>query len=382
MVSRAEDDAWLALILAPGLGSRSFARLLEHFGEPLEWIGRSDRELVQAGLGSEQISALRQPNPAEMGRCRSWLDDANHQLVTLNDPFYPPLLKQIPDPPPALFVAGQAECLVQPQLAIVGSRNATSGGLAHARDFSATLAATGLIITSGLAAGIDGAAHEACLDAGGCTIAVTGTGLDRVYPARHRNLAHRIMRQGALVSQFPPGTGPRPGHFPIRNRLISGMSLGTLVVEAGLRSGSLITARLASEQGREVFAIPGSVHNPLARGCHRLIRDGAKLVETAAEVAEELRPLAGQLAQALTELLTDDCSKTLDSAALAPQIVLDPEYERLLEAVGFDPTPVDEIIRRSQLTTATVSSMLLMLELEGHVAAHPGGRYSRTHQGP
>ena len=382
MGSGAAADPWLALILAPGLGNRSFTRLLEHFGEPLAWVERSDRELAQAGLSGDQIRALRQPEPADLARCQAWLADARHHLVTLNDPYYPPLLKQIPDPPPALFVAGDPEHLVKPQLAIVGSRNATAGGLAHARDFSATLAATGLVITSGLAAGIDGAAHEACLDAGGCTIAITGTGLDRVYPARHRELAHRIMRQGALVSQFPPGTGPRRGHFPIRNRLISGMSLGTLVVEAGLHSGSLITARLASEQGREVFAIPGSVHNPLARGCHRLIRDGAKLVETAAEVAEELRPLAGQLAQALAELLTDEGARALDSAARAPHMELDPEDERLLEAVGFDPTPVDEIIHRSQLTTAAVSSMLLMLELEGHVAAHPGGRYSRTHQGP
>ena len=382
MGSGAAADPWLALILAPGLGNRSFARLLEHFGEPLAWVERSDRELARAGLSGDQIRALRQPEPAGLARCQAWLEDPGHHLVTLNDPYYPPLLKQIPDPPPALFVAGNPEHLVKPQLAIVGSRNATAGGLAHARDFSATLAATGLVITSGLAAGIDGAAHEACLDAGGCTIAITGTGLDRVYPARHRELAHRIMRQGALVSQFPPGTGPRRGHFPIRNRLISGMSLGTLVVEAGLHSGSLITARLASEQGREVFAIPGSVHNPLARGCHRLIRDGAKLVETAAEVAEELRPLAGQLAQALAELLTDEGARALDSAARAPHMELDPEYERLLEAVGFDPTPVDEIIHRSQLTTAAVSSMLLMLELEGHVAAHPGGRYSRTHQGP
>ncbi len=382
MGSGSAADPWLALILAPGLGNRSFTRLLEHFGEPLAWVERSDRELAQAGLSGDQIRALRQPEPADLARCQAWLADARHHLVTLNDPYYPPLLKQIPDPPPALFVAGDPEHLVKPQLAIVGSRNATAGGLAHARDFSATLAATGLVITSGLAAGIDGAAHEACLDAGGCTIAITGTGLDRVYPARHRELAHRIMRQGALVSQFPPGTGPRRGHFPIRNRLISGMSLGTLVVEAGLHSGSLITARLASEQGREVFAIPGSVHNPLARGCHRLIRDGAKLVETAAEVAEELRPLAGQLAQALAELLTDEGARALDSAARAPHMELDPEYERLLEAVGFDPTPVDEIIHRSQLTTAAVSSMLLMLELEGHVAAHPGGRYSRTHQGP
>ena len=381
MASRVELDAWLALILAPGLGTRSFSRLLQYFGEPLGWLDQPDRALQEAGLSSEQIKALNNPDPVANERCRTWLDEPGHHLIALNDPLYPPLLKQIPDPPPALFVAGNPDCLVGPQLAIVGSRNATPAGLDHARDFSATLAATGLIITSGLAAGIDGTAHSACLDAGGFTIAVTGTGLDRVYPARHRELAHRITHRGALVSQFPPGTGPKPGHFPVRNRLISGMSLGTLVVEAGLHSGSLITARLASEQGREVFAIPGSVHNPLARGCHRLIKEGAKLVETAAEIAAELRPLAGQLAHSLSEMLAAEASSPLDSAPGAPHINMDCDYQRLLEAVGFDPTTVDEIIRRSQLTTAAVSSMLLMLELEGHVAAHPGGRYSRKHQG-
>ncbi|TVS10423.1 MAG: DNA-protecting protein DprA [Wenzhouxiangella sp.] len=381
MAESAVDD-WLALILAPGIGSRTCSQMAETFGHALAWRDQTDRDLREFGLSPAQIRGLREPDRDARQRCRRWLADDHHHLVTLEDAYYPPLLKDIADPPPALFVAGQPECLLKPQLAIVGSRNASPGGLAHARSFSATLARTGLVITSGLAAGVDATAHEACLDAGGSTIAVAGTGLDRVYPARHRELAHRIMAQGALVSLFPPGTEPRPGNFPVRNRIISGMSLGTLVVEAGLRSGSLITARLASEQGREVFAIPGSVHNPLARGCHRLIRDGATLVETAEDVAVELKPLAGQLAQALTALLEDDRRAHLDTGANTPHIRLDPEYERLLEAVGFDPTPVDEIIRRSQLTAAAVSSMLLMLELEGHVAAHAGGRYSRTHQGP
>ena len=381
MPARDRAEAWLALILAPGLGARSFSGLREFFGESLAWTEASDQDLTEAGLSAAQVRALRHPDPVRMARCQDWLADHRHHLIGLDDAYYPPLLKQIPDPPPALFVAGMPETLLRPQLAIVGSRNATAGGVAHARDFAATLAATGLVITSGLAAGIDAAAHGACLDAGGQTIAVTGTGLDRVYPARHRELAHRIVAQGAMISQFPPGTEPRPGHFPVRNRIISGMSLGTLVVEAGLHSGSLITARLATEQGRDVFAIPGSVHNPLARGCHRLIREGAKLVESAAEIAEELKPLAGQLASALAELLTRP-EADFDAAADAPQLALDPEYVRLLGAIGYDPTPVDVIIERTHLTTAAVSSMLLMLELEGHVAAHPGGRYSRLHQGP
>ena len=372
---------WLALILAPGLGTRRFAQLHEHFGSPLGWVDQPDPTLRDAGLSANQIRALRQPDREAMQRCLDWLAVDQHYLISLDDDYYPPLLRDIADPPPALFVAGQPGCLLKPQLAIVGSRNATSGGLDHARSFASTLARAGLVITSGLATGIDGAAHDACLRAGGPTIAVAGTGLDRVYPARHRDLARRIVGQGALVSTFPPGIEPRPGNFPARNRVISGMSLGTLVVEAGQRSGSLITARLASDQGREVFAIPGSVHNPLARGCHRLIREGAKLVETAEEIVEELKPLADQLGLALAARLRPDTESALDSAAQAPHVEFDEEYQRLLDAVGYDPTPVDEIIRRSQLTAAAVSSMLLMLELDGFVAPHAGGRYSRTHQG-
>ena len=373
---------WLALILAPGVGTRRFAQLLAHFGSPLGWVDQPDSALAEAGLSNAQIRGLRRPDEEALKRCLNWLDSPERQLITLADEFDPPLLRDIPDPPPALFVLGDPACLLSPQLAVVGSRNATPGGLGHARSFSATLARAGMVITSGLASGVDAAAHEACLDAGGRTIAVAGTGLDRVYPARHRDLARRIAGQGALVSSFPPGTEARPGHFPARNRIISGMSLGTLVIEAGLKSGSLITARLASEQGREVFAVPGSVHNPLARGCHRLIREGAKLVETAEDVAVELQPLAGQLAGALSQLLDSQTNGGLDLDGTAPHIKLDADYQHLLELIGYDPTPVDEIIRRSQLTAAAVSSMLLMLELDGYVAAHAGGRYSRTHQGP
>ena len=209
-----------------------------------------------------------------------WLSQPGNHVVHFQDAAYPALLKQIADPPPLLFVRGDRDYLAQPQLAIVGSRNPTHTGRALAREFAAHLASFGLTITSGLASGIDGAAHQGAIEAGGTTLAVTGTGLDRVYPARHRDLAHRVAENGALVTEFPPGTAPLAANFPRRNRLISGLSLGTLVVEAALRSGSLITARSALEQGREVFAIPGSIHNPLARGCHALIRDGAKLVES------------------------------------------------------------------------------------------------------
>ena len=357
MASRVELDAWLALILAPGLGTRSFSRLLQYFGEPLGWLDQPDRALQEAGLSSEQIKALNNPDPVANERCRTWLDEPGHHLIALNDPLYPPLLKQIPDPPPALFVAGNPDCLVGPQLAIVGSRNATPAGLDHARDFSATLAATGLIITSGLAAGIDGTAHSACLDAGGFTIAVTGTGLDRVYPARHRELAHRITHRGALVSQFPPGTGPKPGHFPVRNRLISGMSLGTLVVEAGLHSGSLITARLAATQGREVFALPATARDPGGAGCHRLIREGARLVTSVADVLEEL-PIEVLASLAAGAAPVD---RTPPASAEAPRIAADP----LLALLDGDGTVFDVLLARSGLDAAALNARLFELELEG-----------------
>jgi DNA processing protein len=374
-------EAWLGLVLARGVGARRIDLIESALGSPAAWVDATNRQLADAGLDERSIRALREPDRNAMAQCLEWLQHDRHFLITRDDPLFPPLLRRIPDPPPALFAVGDPACLVRPQVAIVGSRNATPGGLDHARSFAATLARSGFVITSGLATGVDGAAHKGCLDVGGQTIAVAGTGLDQVYPARHRDLARQISGQGALLSQFPPGIGPLAGNFPARNRVISGMSLGTLVIEAGLRSGSLITARLASEQGRDVFAVPGSVHNPQARGCHRLIREGAKLVETAEEVAEELAPLARQLADDIEQLLAPrppDLSAPLVESDQSPHMDDDPEYRRLLEAVGFDPTPVDEIIRRSQLTPAAVSSMLLMLELDGRVSAHAGGRYSRN----
>jgi DNA processing protein len=370
--------AWLALVLAPGLGGRGTSRLTEAFGSPRLWSDHSDAELAACGLKPDLIRSLRHPDDTWMARALAWLEAPEHHLITLDDPLYPPLLREINDAPAALFLVGDPGLLVRPQVAIVGSRNATPGGLDHARAFAAALARAGFIVTSGLAAGIDARAHEGCLEVGGITLAVTGTGPDKVYPARNKPLARRIIERGALLTPFAPGTEIKPGNFPARNRIISGMSLGTLVVEAGLRSGSLITARLASEQGREVFAIPGSIHNPQARGCHQLIRQGARLVETADEVIEELAPLAGNLAGTLKELLDMAGAPDLDKADSTPHIESDPDYDRLLEAVGFDPTPVDDIIRRSQLTTAAVSSMLLIMELDGRVIAHPGGRYSRS----
>lgn len=281
----------------------------------------------------------------------------------------------------------------QPQIAIVGSRNPTSGGLDNARNFAGEIARRGFVVTSGLASGIDSASHDAAIDSGGRTVAVTGTGLDRVYPASSRSRAGRITGHGALVSEFPPGTGARARHFPSRNRIISGLSLGVLVIEAAVNSGSLITARLGSEQGRDVFALPGSIHNPLSKGCHRLIREGARLVETVDEIVDGVAAMAGRLAQRLAERLSQSDQPPVDNRQAKPKISaghvrnnpspadvsghFDPDYQALWDELGFDPRPVDRLIEESGLTAREVSAMLLMLELKGVVEAHPGGAFSR-----
>ncbi len=319
-----------------------------------------------------RASALRSPDLAALDADLAWLAGPDRHLVPLTSPHYPPLLAATSDAPPALYVRGSLEVLGTPQLAIVGSRHPTASGRDTAFQFAAHLARCGLAITSGLAEGIDGASHRGALAAGGATIAVCGTGLERVYPEQHAELANAIAAAGALVSEFPPRTPPRKEHFPRRNRIISALSLGTLVVEAARQSGSLITARCAGEQGREVFAIPGSIHNPLSRGCHRLIRDGAKLVETADDILSELRiPLAAATAA--------------PDAPRAPRPVqagdpLDKDYEILLDALGFDALGVDALVERSGLKPDEVASMLLILELRGLVEVRPGGRYCRSPQ--
>jgi len=357
---------WLALNHAPGLGRKGIIRLLRHYEDPSSIFDAVGRPGPQPELETKTLNYLRSPTWADIEIELEWLQHPDRHLITLGDPHYPDLLLQTADPPPLLFVQGNPGLLSSPQLAMVGSRNPTASGRQTARDFSRHLAAAGMTITSGLAIGIDGTSHQGALDEGGFTIAVTGTGLDLVYPARHRDLAHRIAENGALVSEFPPGTPPRRSHFPRRNRIISGLSLGTLVVEAAKQSGSLITARQATDQGREVFAIPGSIHNPLARGCHDLIRQGAKLVETADDILEELGPLTGHL------LELPPPRSELPPAPLSER---DPEYTALLDVLGFDPTPVDLLIQRSGLTAESISSMLLLLELEGYVSSSPGGRY-------
>lgn len=359
---------WLLLVRTPGLGARTGARIREQFDTPAAFLGATADQQRACGLKGPGIDYLRAPDWALIESDLAWLGRPDSHLVTLDDRCYPALLRDIPDPPLALFVQGDPVCLGELQLAIVGSRNPTPSGRDNAFEFARYLAGAGLTITSGLAAGIDGAAHRGALAGGGRTLAVVGTGLDRVYPAEHLELAHAIANQGALISEFPLGSRPTAGHFPKRNRLISGLSLGTLVVEATPRSGSLITARLAGEQGRETFAIPGSIHNPQARGCHALIRQGAKLVETASDILEELGPLAHTLWDA-----------TEASAPQSfPESALDADYHHLLAQLDETPTPVDTLVQRSGLTAETVSSMLLVLELQGYVSSAAGGRYART----
>lgn len=355
---------WLALLHAPGVGPHTFASLLSSHKTPEYLFEKGGDSLSDAGL-RRYLSA---PDWEAVEQDLEWASVAGREIITLADPGYPERLRLIADPPPLLFVIGNAALLKEMQLAMVGSRNPTAIGRETAREFARHLAGVGLTITSGLALGIDAASHSGALESGGTTIAVLGTGPDRVYPARHKELAHAIIEgDGLLVSEFAPGTPPMAPNFPRRNRIISGLSLGTLIVEAALRSGSLITARLAAEQGREVFAIPGSIHHPLARGCHRLIREGAKLVESAADILEELAP---QLRSLLEEEPGEDMADT-------EGLELDQEYRHLLNCMEHGPTAVDTLVNRSGLTPEAVSSMLLQLELQGYVASVAGG-YMRT----
>ncbi|MGD8630832.1 MAG: DNA-processing protein DprA [Gammaproteobacteria bacterium] len=357
---------WLTLYHAPGIGPASYHQLLEHFPDPADILNAASGQLRQFGLPDSSIDALRQPDSTAIERDLEWQAKPGNRILTCRDPDYPALLQEISNPPPLLYIHGNVEVLQEPQLAMVGSRNPTAAGRQTAVDFARHLSAAGLVITSGLALGIDSAGHQGALDAGAPTIAVMGTGLDRVYPAGNRDLARRIAGVGVLVSEFPPGTPPRAEHFPRRNRIISGLSLGTLVVEAAIRSGSLISARYALEQGREVFAIPGSIHNPLARGCHHLIRQGAKLVETAQDIMDELGPLATAF---------DPTAMPATDQDTQPQLADD--YAQLLESIGFENTSVDMLVETTHLTPAEVSSMLLQLEMNGYIAASPGGFYNR-----
>lgn len=364
MVSN-ECSAWLRLTATPGIGPAHARRLLRTFGDP-ESVFSASFSALAACVGERLASALLAPSLAYadlLDATDHWLSNSrDRHFIPLGDPRYPSALLQAEDPPLVLYVQGHVEILqASRMLAMVGSRNPTPQGLENAHAFARSLGEAGVCVVSGLALGIDGAAHEGALSSSGKTIAVVGTGLDRVYPKRHLDLAHRIAQHGALVSEFPIGTPPLSPHFPQRNRIIAGLCQGTLVVEAALKSGSLITADQALQMGREVFAIPGSIHAPQSRGCHALIRQGAKLVESAQDVLEDLRWRHGE-ENSLLEVAASP-SRTTESA--------------LLNALGFDPCSLDRLQARTGMDTATLQAQLLELELSGDVSRLPGGQFQR-----
>lgn len=348
-------EHWVALSLIPGLGGESYRRLLHTFGEPVEIFSASRGNLRKVVSDPLTAAISRGIDREALAATAAWFGRGDNDLVTLADTDYPKGLLHIPDPPPLLYLKGRRELLSRPALAIVGSRNATPQGIKNAQAFARALSDCGFCIISGLALGIDAAAHRGGLGGPSGSIAVVGTGLDVVYPARNRELAHQLAQGGALLSEYPLGTPALAGNFPRRNRVISGLAVGCLVVEAAGRSGSLITARLAAEQGKEVFAIPGSIHSPVSKGCHALIKQGAKLVESAQDILDELG--------------VHDVSAT----PAPPR----GEADGLLRHMGFDVTDVDTLATRSGLTTEHVCAMLLELELEGRVAGLPGGRYQQ-----
>ena len=380
MIDRDELAAWLRLVGTPGVGRDTARHLLGEFGSP-QAVLEASTEARKALVGAAAAASLaNEPSDfaALLAATLAWLDGrpsgeaAARDVLVLGDPRYPEALLQTADPPTLLYVEGRIELLAADSIAIVGSRNPTAQGLENARAFACHLSRAGLVVVSGLALGIDGAAHEGALEGStsdkpggqtGGTIAVVGTGLDRVYPASHRALAHRIAAAGLIVSEFPIGTNSRAENFPIRNRIIAGLARGTLVVEAALRSGSLITARLALEAGREVFAIPGSIHSPQARGCNALLKQGAKLVDSAADILEEFsiaRP-----------------ASAAGRAAPGPAAMEDP----LLAALGFDPIGLDALVARTGRSAADLAARLLDLELAGRVARLPGQVFQRVERG-
>ncbi len=369
--SRDDDLAgWLRLAQTPGVGPETGRRLLTAFGLP-ENIFAASLPSLQTIVSQRIAEALRQP-PTEAAtilieQTLAWAAASGNRVLTLADADYPPSLLEIPDPPLILYVKGRLELLARPAVAVVGSRNASTQGALNAEQFSQALSQAGYTIISGLALGIDAAAHRGALLAtagGGSTVAVIGTGADLVYPARNRALAHQIAAEGCIVSEYPLGTPAIASNFPRRNRLISGLARAVLVVEAAAQSGSLITARMAAEQGRDVLAIPGSIHAPLSRGCHQLIKQGAKLVESAQDVLEELQHLPLPVPALATE-------------AAAPSDDAGLPASRLLEAMGFDPVTPDLLAARCALDAATLAGLLLTLELQGQVELMPDGSYRR-----
>lgn len=367
--ARLEPDQlryWLALHRAPQIGSIRFRKLLAKFGSPQAVFEAGRTGWSAIGVPAKTMDYLAAPNWKAVEADLNWVfrEGGRQYCLTLDDPLYPPLLREIADPPAILFVRGDAARLSGHHIAMVGSRSPTPSGQRTAREFARDLVLQGFGIVSGLAVGIDAASHAGALEGQGVTVAVAGTGADRIYPRHHEQLADDILGQGGvLVSEYPPGTGPLAANFPRRNRIISGLSLGVLVVEAAIKSGSLITARLAVEQNRDVFAVPGSIHNALARGCHQLIQQGAKLVQDPAEIIEEYA--------AITLAYASQGSGRPDPAETASD-------SGLLKYIAYEPTTVDTLVAATGLSADSICSQLLALELTGEIAALPGGSYMRV----
>ncbi len=363
---------WLRLAAVPGIGGETQRRLFAAFGLP-EAIFDSTVAQLAAVVGPVLAERLLAHDASiEIATGLAWTDQPGNRLLTLADEDYPQQLLECDDPPPLLYVKGRVDLLSHPSLAVVGSRNASKSGEQNAEAFAEASSRAGLCIVSGLALGIDAAAHRGALRGPGATIAVIGTGADRIYPARNEALAREIVQSGAIVSEFPLGMPPLAANFPRRNRIIAGLAKGCLVVEAAPRSGSLITARLAAESGREVFAIPGSIHSPLAKGCHSLIKQGAKLVESAQDILEELGWKPFNSGVGIDSATTGECGEPHGKPAATSA-----DEERILAALGHDPCTIDVLLDRTRLTADTLLAMLLVLELDGRVAQLPGGLYQQ-----
>lgn len=359
---------YLAALHLPDVGPRTIAQWLEYFPNMEALFSASVDDWISADISEKNIRSLKNPDWKSVDKALTWAQGENCHILCCHDPNYPRLLSEIYDPPILLFVKGNMAALNTVQIAIVGARNATTYGLRNAEQFAYFLSTYGLTITSGFALGIDGASHKGALRANGLTIGVSGTGLNHIYPASHRSLVNEILEQnGTIISEFSLDTMPRASHFPRRNRIIGGLSIGVLVIEAALKSGSLITARHAIEQGREVFAIPGSIHHPLARGCHHLIRLGAKLVEKGEDIMEELTSL-----KSVYHFATDQTHpQAVENKSVSNEVPI--EFQQILQYIGLDATPIDVILLRSGLTAGEVSAILLSLELNGNVQAVAGG---------
>jgi DNA processing protein len=363
-------ENWLTLLHTPGIGPATFHTLLNTFGSVEAVLNASSKQLSAVAIATDAISALTSQEKPDIEADLNWSTEDGHHIITFLDERYPATLRDLADAPPVLYVRGDPDYLLQPQIAMVGSRNPSAAGRNTAKEFASHLSNVGITITSGLASGIDGASHQGALLGLAGTVAVVAHGLDIVYPAQHQQLAQDISEHGAVISEMPIGIQPQRGLFPRRNRLISAISLGTLVVEAAIKSGSLITARLALELNREVFAIPGSIHNPMARGCHQLIRQGAKLVESADDILEDLHipPTQNTLYPIKTERNTSENPKETHNT-------LDPDHQKLLKCLAYEPASIDELVVRSSFSAAEVASMLLILELEGIIVSQ-NGRYT------